>query len=295
MSVLTKTPTRNPVVPFRSLPLSEDAWESQRQRGLYVVQRGERFAIPVDRTSRPTVFLNRELWRQNAAGQVFRPGVRSRPTQFAFQHRALAWARDHLHKDIPYWYYLATLGHDLHVSTFANLYGKHWHRGWANPFNPDRFDAPLDPTFETHPAATRYAALPMLGFVEHLGWLSGGKVTTAFVSEEIDELVSTTGTEYADFDFHEVGTSSTAEANSQTALITTSGIARATGTPTDVDPIYRNVGTVTADATETWQEHGLFNNATGAALMDRSLTGGQSVNNLDQVQYTYELTKAAEA
>jgi hypothetical protein len=134
-----------------------------------------------------------------------------------------------------------------------------------------------------------------MGFVEDLGFLSAGKVTDAFVSEEIDELVSTTGSEYADFDNHEVGTSSQAESNDDTALIATSGIARAAGTPTDSDPIYQNVGTITADASETWEEHGLFNNTTGVALMDRSLTGGQAVVSSDQVQYTYQLTKNPEA
>ena len=119
-------------------------------------------------------------------------------------------------------------------------------------------------------------------------------MTTAFRAEEISELVSATGSEYADFDHAEVGTSSAAEANTQTALTTTSGIARVAGTPTDVDPIYRSVATITADATETWEEHGLFNNTTGVAMMDRSLTGGQAVNSSDQVEYTYEITKNAE-
>ncbi|KKL24278.1 hypothetical protein LCGC14_2416890, partial [marine sediment metagenome] len=54
-------------------------------------------------------------------------------------------------------------------------------------------------------------------------------------------------------------------------------------------------GVITADATETWEEEGLFNNTAGAALMDRSLTGGQAVNSSDQVEYTYELTKNPEA
>lgn len=280
---------------------------------MFVVQRGERFAIPADRLTEPTIFQSRDLWRQTASGQVYRPGAKARPTEFGIQRKLLAWANEHISPDFSYRYYLAALGHDLHVSTYANLYAKHWHRGWANPFNPDKIEGSLDPTFETlfkthegdHdcrlggncPASTGVlrADLSRLGgFVEHLGWLSGGKVTTVFVSEEIDELVSATGSEYADFDFHEVGTSSTAESNAHTALQATSGIARATGTPTDADPIYRSVATVTADATETWQEHGIFNNTTGAALMDRSLTGGQAVNNLDTVQYTYELTKNSE-
>lgn len=314
MAVITKLPARHPEVPFRTVPLTEQQAEVQRQRGLYTMERGVWLPIPVDHIKRPTVFLNRDMWRQDEQGRVFRPGVRMTAPGTEFQRKALAWLRDHVNENIPYWYYMATLGHDLHVSTFGNLYAKHFHANWANPFNPDKFDSVMDPTFETlvkthyRPHECRLgescparlgehvsAWLATVGFIEDLGWLSGAKVTDAFVSEEIDELVSTTGTEYADFDFHEVGTGSTAENNNDTALVTPTGIARVTGTPTDVDPIYRNVGTITADTTESWTEHGLFNNSTGAALMDRSLTGGQSVNSSDQVQYTYELTKNPEA
>lgn len=318
MEVLViQVPSRNIVVEHRDVPLSEAAHARQVQRGLYVVERGERFAIPADSINDRSTFEHRKLWAVLPDGSVGRPGVVLKPRGTKLHGKALAFLRDHVDQRIPYWYYLATLGHDLHVSTWADLYAKHWHGGWANPFEPDRLEQPLDADFATlfathfvaHdcrlpqcPASLGMSADALLsqlrglrGFTENLGLLSSGKVTTAFVSEEIDELVSTTGTEYADFDFHEVGTSSTAEANSQTALVATSGIARATGTPTDADPIYRNVGTITADATETWQEHGIFNNSTGAAMMDRSLTGGQSVASPDQVQYTYELTKNAEA
>jgi hypothetical protein len=201
-----------------------------------------------------------------------------------------------LDPDLPQQYYVATLGHDLHVSKFAELYGTHWHQGWADPFTGES-EAVLDITWETWQKTHPDWPVPsgLLGFAEYLGLLSAAKVTDAFVSEEVDELVSATGTEFADFDFHEVGTDATAEDNNHTALIATSGIARATGTPTDSDPIYQNVGTITADATETWQEHGLFNNSTGVAMMDRNLTGGQAVNSSDQVQYTYQNTLAPEA
>lgn len=267
------------------------------------------------------------------AQEPSRIGAVERPGRTGWQAQALAWLRDNVHQDIPARYYQATLGHDLHVSTYADLYARHWHVGWASPFDPgdgSSVVAPLDPSFETFfkthwlegaaeqgqhwrscrlgiecPSRAAYAPAAKAqllahmqaqhGFVENLGWLSGAKVTTAFVSEEIDELVSTTGTEYADFDSHEVGTSSTAESNAHTALQATTSIARAAGTPTDADPIYRSVATITADATETWEEHGIFNNTTGAAMMDRNLTGGQAVVSSDQVQYTFELTKNAEA
>lgn len=292
-------------VKHRRLPLTEQLADRQLARGLFTLQRGERMPIPVDDLKQPTHFLDRKLWVQDENG-IHRPGAKFiHPLDGinSRQKRMLAWLRDHVNQNIPHLYYQAVLGHDLHVSTYARLYGRHWHRGWANPFNPEQNDAPLDPTF-TH-SCDKGSACPVKsielqmsshwGFVEDLGLLSQGKVTDAFVSEEIDELNSATSSEYADFDSHEVGTDATAEDNNQTALIATTGIARAAGTPTDSDPIYQSVATVTADDAEAFEEHGLFNNTTGAALMDRSLTGGQSVNPSDQVQYTYQLTKNPEA
>lgn len=284
------TPKRHPNIPFARVTLGERDHKLQLRRGIYTIERGEPLAIPNDKLSEPGIWKGRKLWVQDEQLRVFRPGVRFKPPGTGMHKKILTLLRDKVNSNIPYWYYLAVLGHDLHVSTWGDLYARHWHAGWTNPFNPDEWDMPLDPTFETNPAASA-----ILGFTEELGWISGGKVTDAFVSEEIDELVSTTGTEYADFDFHEVGTSTQAENNNDTALITTTGIARATGTPTDSDPIYQNVGTITADTTESFEEHVLANNSSGATIMDRSLTGGQGVDSGNQVEYTYQLTKNPEA
>lgn len=311
-SKLISLPSRHPRVADRALELSERDAQAQIQKGLYTIEKGERFALPFDHVKRKGEYKGRVLWERGANGEIWRPGARMKPHGSTVQSRVLTWARDHVSQDAPYWYYMLTLGHDLHASMRGDLFGRHWHVGWANPFTGE-VSGPIDPTFETlfkthwvdH--TCRLEVCPkdlgitletmqgLRGFTETLGWLSGAKVTDAFISEEIDELVSTTGTEYADFDFHEVGTNSQVENNNDTALITTTGIARATGTPTDADPIYRNVATITADTSETWQEHGIFNNSTGPALMDRNLTGGQAVVASDQVQYTFELTKNPEA
>lgn len=328
---------RHPNVATRQVALTEFLRVQQILKGFFVEVEGEKYALPIDSWADRTRFLGRDMWREGYA-YPHRFGAKASSPGTKWQAKTLAWLRDNVSNSIPPLYYRAVLGHDLHVSTWADLYAKHFHVGWASPFDPgdgSSVRGPLDPTFQTffrthwvdspnrgtgetfeeHWASCRLGAgcpsrertsvearLQILeqmqarrGFVENLGWLSGAKVTSAFVSEEIDELVSATGSEYADFDYHEVGTSSTAESNAHTALQTTSGIARATGTPTDADPIYRSVATVTADATETWQEHGIFNNSTGAAMMDRNLTGGQAVVGSDQVQYTYELTKQAES
>jgi len=312
-----KIPTRQPIVEHRRFPLSERDAEEQINKGLFITNGGERFAVPVDTIKDRTTYQHRVLWSKDKDGRIYRPGVRFKPYSTGLHTKVLGFLRDNVNKNIPYLYYLAVLGHDIHVTMRGDLYGRHFHVGWTNPFEPDRLDLPIDPTFDTlkrthwvnHECDLAICpqtiwpeweqALTTLngrkGFIEDLGWLSGKKVTTAFVSEIIDELVSAAGSEFADFDNHEVGTSSAVENNAQTALTATTGIARAIGTPTDADPIYRTVATITADATESWEEEGVFNNTTGPAMMDRSLTGGQSVNPSDQVQYTYENTQNPEA
>lgn len=324
MNTLIVPIKRHPVVPLRAVPLTEELHDYQVKHGQFVVDRGERFAIASDSPKEPGRLLGLTMWEKDDEGRIYRPGARFTSFVGDPEDRGLfpvdIAAMAAVEAVIPGFearFKKAHIGFDSHFSLTGDLYARHFHAGWANPFSGE-LEEPLDNSFQTlvsthwfeHecrlgtrcPAKTWANAFDALvalstvrGWTEDLGWLSGGKVTVAFRGEIIDELVSTTGTEFADFDFHEVGTSSQAEANTDTALITTTSIARATGTPTDADPIYRSVATITADTTETWQEHGIFNNSSGVALMDRSLTGGQSVVNLDQVQYTYELTCAAEA
>lgn len=188
------------------------------------------------------------------------------------QQRLLAWLRDHVNPGIPRAYYRALLGHDLHISTYAELYVQHFHATLPDPFTGE------------------------IGWLENVGLVCRDKVTTAFRDFETAQLVAESSA-YGDFKFHEVGTSAAAEANTQTALTTTTGIARATGTQVDVGSgVYRSVATVTADTTETWQEHGLFNASTVGTMMDRSLISPTvAVVASDTVTFTYELTKAAEA
>ncbi len=292
------------------LPLNDKLAEQQVSRGLYTVQRGVSYPIPVDDLRSPRTFLNRKLWVKSKHG-IHRPGAKfvdPRDGMNSWQKRALGWARDNISERIPYLYYKATLGHDLHVSKWAKLSAKHWHRGWANPFNPEQNDAPLNPTFE-HDCDKPYCEIASLGpilsdhwgFVENVGLLSQGKVTDAFVNVEVGALTDSAGSgeaaEFNDFNEHEVGTSSAAENNNDTALTTSSGIALVAGTQVDDGgdpPTMTTVATITADATETWEEHGVFS-TTVDTLMDRSLTGGQSVESSDQVQYTYTLTVNPEA
>jgi hypothetical protein len=114
------------------------------------------------------------------------------------QQRILAWLRDHVNAAIPRAYYRALLGHDLHISTYAELYVQHFHATERDPFTG------------------------RLGWLENVGLVSRAKVTTAFRDFETAQLVTETST-YGDFKFHAVGTSAAAEANTQTALTTDSG------------------------------------------------------------------------
>ena len=189
-----------------------------------------------------------------------------------WRQSTLAWLRDHVHQGIPRAYYRAVLGHDLHLSTFAQLYAEHFHATEPDPFT----------------GAT--------GWRENVGQVSCGKVTTAYRDYQSLNMV-TDATAFGDFKFHAVGTSATAEANTDTALITDSGITRVAGNQTNpTAPTYQTVATITADSTETWQEHGVFNIISAGTLLDRSLISPTvAVVNLDTVTFTYVATFTAEA
>lgn len=184
----------------------------------------------------------------------------------------LAWLRDHVHREIPSWYYHLVLGHDIHVSTRATLHVRQYHAHELDPFTG------------------------RVGWWENIGLVSGHKVTVAFRDFEIDCLVADSTT-YGDFKYHEVGTSTQAEANTDTTLVVTTGIAREAGTQVEAAVNqYQSVATVTADTGETWNEHGVFNASTNGVLIDRSvLSPAAVVVASDTVQFTWTLTKNAEA
>jgi hypothetical protein len=190
-----------------------------------------------------------------------------------WQQRVLTWLRDHVDKRIPRWYYQLVLGHDAHITTFAWLHVQQFHASEPDPFTGK------------------------MGWLENVGLVSYKKVTTAFRDFEVDQLIAESSA-YGDFKFHRPGTSNQAEANTDTALITDAGL-EATGTQVEAAADqYRSVATVTADSTETWQEHSIRNatGASGGTMMDRSLISPTvAVVNLDQVTFTYTLTKNAEA
>lgn len=139
------------------------------------------------------------------------------------------------------------------------------------------------------------------GGVTDYGLVSTRVVTDTGVAFIVDAFQNIT--EVETLKYHGVGTGTTAEAASQTALVTESTTAlnpdstRATGTTVEgaTGNIYRTVGTVTFDATAAVTEHGVFSQAAtgGGTMLDRSLFSAINVVSGDSITFTYELSFAS--
>ena len=139
------------------------------------------------------------------------------------------------------------------------------------------------------------------GEVIDLGLASMRVVTTAGVGFIVDAFQNLV--ELENMKYHGIGTGNTAEASSDTALVTESTTAlnpdntRATGSTTEGASanIYRTVGTVTVDATVACVEHGVFSQAAtgGGVLLDRSVFSTVNLASGDSLQPTYDLTLPA--
>jgi len=118
-------------------------------------------------------------------------------------------------------------------------------------------------------------------------------VTTAFVDFVVDQLITETSV-FGDFKYHACGLGVGAEAITDTALGTDSGIARATGTQVETDhDTYKSVATMTMDTTEAITEHGIFNASTAGTLMDRTLFSAINVVSGNQIEFTFEISFTA--
>jgi hypothetical protein len=171
----------------------------------------------------------------------------------------------------------------------------------ALPFLPRDLAARLLDRIQS--AVVAESSLSLLHYVARedrwydLGVVSRKVVTdtgVAFIVDAFQNLV-----ELENMKYHGVGTGSTAEAASQTALVTESTTAlnpdstRATGTTTEASAaVYRTVGTVTFDATAAITEHGIFSQAAtgGGVMLDRSVFSAVNVASGDSIQATYDLT-----
>lgn len=136
------------------------------------------------------------------------------------------------------------------------------------------------------------------GLVQHYGLASLRVVTNAGVGAIVDAFQNLI--ELENFKYHGIGTSSVAEASSDTALgseLTTAynpDNTRATGSLAEGASanIFRTIGTNTLDGAATITEHGIFSQAAtgGGILLDRSVFGGIALSSGDSLQSTYELT-----
>lgn len=130
------------------------------------------------------------------------------------------------------------------------------------------------------------------------GVVATKKVTGAFVTFIVAQMVTETS-EFGDFKYHDCGTGSTAEANTQTALVTPFGGSRVAGTQvaggTSTAPTYTSVATIPFTSSLAIVEHAVFSQSSGATMLDRSLFSAVNVVNGESIQFTYVCTLNAEA
>lgn len=126
------------------------------------------------------------------------------------------------------------------------------------------------------------------------GLVSCREVTAAFAKHVVDAMVSS-GVVLNNFNQHKMGSGSTAETDTQTALVSGQAGAQpetgnAAATHGTSSQIYKTVATITAAAGLTVVEHGIFNASTGGVMLDRSIVTEIALNADDTVQWTYNLT-----
>lgn len=137
------------------------------------------------------------------------------------------------------------------------------------------------------------------GTITDYGIVSCKKVTTEFVNQLAIWFV-TDATASGDFKYHISGTGTTAEANTDTALVTPIGTARTVGNQSSSTNTYISVATIAYTGTSAVTEHAIFNEAYAAAqtdgiLLDRSVFAAINVISGDQITFTYTLTISPEA
>ncbi len=128
------------------------------------------------------------------------------------------------------------------------------------------------------------------------GLVSCRLVTTAFAAYLVDSLQNSTTSPMDLFKYHAVGTDNLAEANTQTEL-ELEVESREIGTQIEgaTANIYKSVATIVFSGTHSVAEHGLFTASSGGTMMDRSVfSPADDVQNLDEIEYTYQLTVTAE-
>ena len=136
------------------------------------------------------------------------------------------------------------------------------------------------------------------GDVEDYGLASMRVVTTAGVNAIVDGFQNSV--EIETFNYHGIGTGTTAENAADTALVTelttqyTTNNTRATGTQGEGASanIYRTTGVNGVDASVAITEHGIFTQASnaGGTLLDRSVFSAVNLSSGDSLSTQFDLT-----
>lgn len=137
------------------------------------------------------------------------------------------------------------------------------------------------------------------GSQDDLGCVSLGVITTAGVTYICADIAGGANDSNL-FKFHGFGTGTTAEASSDTALVTeltteyATDNVRPTGSQAASTNTYTTVGTLSPDANVAITEHGIFTATSAGTLLDRSkFSAVNLVGSADSLQATYVLTLAA--
>lgn len=121
------------------------------------------------------------------------------------------------------------------------------------------------------------------------------KVTDDFVDCIVDNLIAETSA-FGDFKHHDSGTGTNSESQTDSALQTPCGEARTVGSQEEGSQTYeyKSIATHTYAGSFAITEHGLFNNASGGVLMDRTVFSAINVGSGDKIEFTFTIQFAAE-
>lgn len=131
------------------------------------------------------------------------------------------------------------------------------------------------------------------GTVIDLGCVGRRVVTTAGVNYMRDDFNAAAGSaDITNFKYHGCGTGTTAEAITDTALVTETET-RVTGSQSGaVSKIYVTAAQFTFSATRAITEHGIFSASSSGTLWDRTVFSALNVVSGDTITFTYSLTIA---
>jgi len=159
-----------------------------------------------------------------------------------------------------------------------------------------------DEIWEALKATRPIAAVEVFGFLyakvfnkdgtlrKDMGLVGVKEVTTAFAEHLVDVMCSS-GENLNEYTFHRMGSGSTAETDTETALVTSECTCLSgAGTHGATSNIYQCVCTLTATTTFGCREHALFDTVTSGHMLDRSLVTNIALETDDEVEWTYALT-----